>query len=62
MALSALFLTAALVAVVLQLDISDPEAGPKIAYSMMTIDNFGSFIKVTIFSGMILTTIAAAAI
>ena len=58
MALSALFLTAALVAVVLQLDISDPEAGPKIAYSMMTIDNFGSFIKVTIFSGMILTTIA----
>ena len=58
MALSALFLTAALVAAILQLNISDPDAGPKVAFSMMTIDNFGSFIKVTIFSGMILTAIA----
>ena len=61
MALAALFLTAALIAAVLQLnivDMSDPEATAKVAFSMMTIDNFGSFIKVTIFSGMILTAIA----
>ncbi|MCY4092252.1 MAG: NADH-quinone oxidoreductase subunit N [Caldilineaceae bacterium] len=63
MALAALFLGAALVAVVLQLNISEiseatPEPVPKVAFSMMTIDNFGSFIKVTVFAGMILTAIA----
>ena len=41
MALASLFLSAALVAAILQLDISDisnPEAVPKVAFSMMSID------------------------
>ena len=54
MELSALFLAAALIAAILQLDIDEP----KVAFTMMTVDRFGSFIKVTIFSGMLLTTIA----
>lgn len=54
MALAVLFLAAALLAAILQLDIPEP----KVAFDMMTVDRFGSFIKVTVFSGMILTSIA----
>lgn len=54
MALSVLFLTSALLASILQLDIAEPQ----VAFEMMTIDRFGSFIKITIFAGMILTAIA----
>lgn len=52
MALSILFLAAALLAVVLQ------DVEPATALHMMTVDAFGRFLKLTIYSGMILIAIA----
>lgn len=54
MALAVLFIAAALLASILQLNVSEPQ----IAYSMMTIDSFAMFIKVTILAGMVLVAIA----
>jgi NADH-quinone oxidoreductase subunit N len=54
MALSILFLGAALLASMLQLKVTEPQ----VAYGMMTIDSFAMFIKVTILAGMVLVAIA----
>lgn len=54
MALAILFIAAALLASILQLKVTEPQ----VAYSMMTIDSFAMFIKVTILSGMVLVAIA----
>ncbi|MEZ4633849.1 MAG: proton-conducting transporter membrane subunit [Caldilineaceae bacterium] len=53
MAISVLTLSAALLAVVLQMDVS-----PQVAFGMMDVDAFAGFIKLTVFAGMILTAIA----
>ncbi len=54
-ALTVLFLVAALIAVVLlQLHVE-----PEMAFDLMRIDVFGSFIKVTVFSAMLLVAIAS---
>lgn len=54
MALSILFIAAALLASLLQLKVTEPQ----VAYGMMTIDSFAMFIKVTILTGMVLVAIA----
>lgn len=54
MALSILFIAAALLASMLQLKVTEPQ----VAYGMMTIDGFAMFIKVTILTGMLLVAIA----
>ncbi len=53
MALSVLTLSAALLAVLLQMDVQ-----PQVAFGMMDVDAFARFIKLTIFAGMILVAIA----
>lgn len=53
-ALTVVFLLAALIAVVLRMDTE-----PQVAYAMMEIDAFSSFIKLTIFTGMILIAVAS---
>ena len=50
MALSLLFLSAALLATVLQLKVVEPQ----VAYGMMTIDSFAMFAKLIILTGMVL--------
>ena len=54
MALSLLFLSAALLATVLQLKVVEPQ----VAYGMMTIDSFAMFAKLIILTGMVLVGIA----
>lgn len=54
MALTILFVAAALLASMLQLKVTEPQ----VAYGMMTIDSFAMFIKVTILAGMVLVAIA----
>jgi len=54
LALSILFLSAALLATIFQLKVKEPQT----AYGMMTIDSFAMFLKMTILTGMVLVAIA----
>lgn len=53
MAISVLTLAAALLAVVLQMEVP-----AQVAFNMMDVDAFAGFIKLTVFAGMILTALA----